>query len=53
MTDLELLIMGSAISFIALIGAYAFIRESFLSGKEAQTEAVRVDSGKNRPRRAA
>ncbi|MGH0032930.1 MAG: hypothetical protein ACQGVC_24320 [Myxococcota bacterium] len=42
MTDLDLLIVGGAVSFIALIGAYAYIRESFLADRKFRPEPVRV-----------
>ncbi len=59
MTDLDLLVFGCAVSFIAAAGVYVYVRESFV-GRDARrvpvpVRARRVDPGRarSRTRRAA
>jgi hypothetical protein len=53
MTDLDLLIAGCTVSFVALLGIYAYIRESFLEGRDPQAQRARPERSESDPRRAA
>jgi hypothetical protein len=45
MSDANLLGFGCAVTFIALAGAYVFIRQSFMAGqKPAESEAQSEDA---------
>jgi len=41
MSNLDLLVFGCAVSFIALAGAYVYSREQFTAGLRAQQRAER------------
>ena len=58
MTDLDLLAIGAAVSFIAAGGGYVFIRERFLAQQEEWQEArerkqAEVRRIPDKPRRVA
>ncbi len=58
MTDLDLLAIGAAVSFIAAGGGYVFMRERFLSQQEVRQEArertqAEVRRISDKPRRVA
>ena len=40
MSDLTLLIFGAAVTFIALAGAYVYLRESFMAAERAEAAVV-------------
>ncbi len=50
MSDANLLTLGAAVSFIALAGAYAYLRECFLEGQtDRRVQPVRVETDRSRP----
>ena len=54
MTDIDILLLGCGVSFIAAAGAYVFIRERFTAGQEASPKPVPIEKNEDRkPRRAA
>jgi hypothetical protein len=44
MTDQNLLAFGCAVSFIALVGVYAYLRESFTRGHEQRESELKHDA---------
>jgi hypothetical protein len=54
MTDLDLLLLGCVVSFVAVAGAYVFIRERFTADERgSRHEPARVRSVPRKPRKAA
>lgn len=53
MTDLDLLLAGCIVSFIALAGTYAYIRQSYNAQKERRIVQVPASAAKRAGRKAA
>jgi len=54
MTEVDLFALGCGVSFIALAGAYAFLRERFLEGtRRAAVQIQRERAARARERREA
>jgi len=45
MTDIGLFAMGCGVSFVALAGAYAFLRERFLEGTRRESVKIHEQRG--------